>query len=624
MAKYDIFISYKRKSLPTANNLYYRLKTRGYSTFFDLEEMGRDNFNVQLLNYIENARDVFVILEEGSLDACERDDWEKDWFCHEIAFALEKKKNIIPILLNGYKMPSVDYFPDKLKELSLKSAPDFNFSFFEDYLNKLIEKEYLLSTPNLQEKATSVFKFYSNENCQVFKEGKLVCSLEGMSDKPYYLPVPRKGDYRFKAVHLITADKQMVKEHIDADEEKEVEIEWGQHENKLQEVNLSEIKTSRRQREEEVKRKAEEETKRREEAKRKAEEEAKRKAEEEAKRKAEEEAKRREEAKRKAEEEAKRREEAKRKAEEEAKRREEAKRKAEEEAKRKEEARRKAEEDLRRQREEKLRKEAEATRQQIDEKKGRITGMAKTLSQGEDDDFAWVMPIPYIAYLLFNILAKFYGGETKDTTEYMFFLPATAMILALIFGILSDFVGNILPEKITGLLDVLSAFFTIITACWGAPFVIYFFPNLAKIIGYLLAFFIIWLWPGCIGMSIVGISQKDANIKVKKLVLPLLLLITLIEVNGALRFYEGNHMCIEFTELRYFVLLIVIAILLYIIILGLGLLSEKTRTIGYRFDFWTITTSILLSLSYVEILLWSLYKCIKGPYIIWWQDLDIL
>ena len=38
--KYDIFISYKRKSLPTANNLYYRLTTRGYSTFFDLEESG--------------------------------------------------------------------------------------------------------------------------------------------------------------------------------------------------------------------------------------------------------------------------------------------------------------------------------------------------------------------------------------------------------------------------------------------------------------------------------------------------------------------------------------------------------------------------------------------------------
>lgn len=51
---YDIFISYKRKSLQTANNLYYRLTQRGYLTFFDLEEMRRDNFNIQLLSDIES------------------------------------------------------------------------------------------------------------------------------------------------------------------------------------------------------------------------------------------------------------------------------------------------------------------------------------------------------------------------------------------------------------------------------------------------------------------------------------------------------------------------------------------------------------------------------------------
>ena len=153
---YDIFISYKRKSLPTANNLYYRLTTRGYSVFFDLEEMGRDNFNTQLLRYIENAKDVFVILEDGSLDACKSSDWEKDWFCNEISYALEKEKNIIPILLDGYQMPDKDFLPEKLKSLSYKNAPEFSFTFFEAYLDKLIEKEYLISEPNIQEKTSSV------------------------------------------------------------------------------------------------------------------------------------------------------------------------------------------------------------------------------------------------------------------------------------------------------------------------------------------------------------------------------------------------------------------------------------------------------------------------------------
>lgn len=226
---YDIFISYKRKSLATANNLYYRLTTRGYSTFFDLEEMRKDNFDVQLLNYIENAKDVFVVLEEGSLDACKGSDWQKDWFCREIAHALEKKKNIIPILIGDYKMPCQSFFPDELRDLSLKNSPEFSFSYFEEYLNKLIDKGYITSEAHANNVATSVFKFYSNESCQVYKEGKLVCSLEGMSDEPYYLPVAKKGDYRFKCVNSITAESILLKEHIDADEEKDIDVEWDAH-----------------------------------------------------------------------------------------------------------------------------------------------------------------------------------------------------------------------------------------------------------------------------------------------------------------------------------------------------------------------------------------------------------
>ena len=226
---YDIFISYKRKSLPTANNLYYRLTTRGYSTFFDLEELGRDNFNEQLLRHIEAAKDIFVILEEGSLDACRHEDWENDWFCKEIAFALEKQKNIIPILIGNYKMPPEEFFPEKMRELHLKNAPEFNFSYFDAYLDKLVEKEYLLSKPSVQDNMASVFKFYSNENCRVYKEGKMVCDLEGKSDEPYYLPVPRKGDYRFKAIHSVTEETKTIKTRIDADEEKDVDIEWEEH-----------------------------------------------------------------------------------------------------------------------------------------------------------------------------------------------------------------------------------------------------------------------------------------------------------------------------------------------------------------------------------------------------------
>ena len=62
---YDIFISYKRKSLATVNHLYYQLTTRGHSNFFYLDEMKKDNFDVQLLHYIENAMTEEVNVERN-------------------------------------------------------------------------------------------------------------------------------------------------------------------------------------------------------------------------------------------------------------------------------------------------------------------------------------------------------------------------------------------------------------------------------------------------------------------------------------------------------------------------------------------------------------------------------
>ena len=40
-------------------------------------------------------------------------------------------------------MPKQEFFPDELQELSLKNALEFSFSYFEEYLNKLIEKGYI-------------------------------------------------------------------------------------------------------------------------------------------------------------------------------------------------------------------------------------------------------------------------------------------------------------------------------------------------------------------------------------------------------------------------------------------------------------------------------------------------
>ena len=167
-----------------ASNLRYRLTQRGYSTFLDIEEMGRDNFDEQLYFNIDNAKDVFVILEKGSLDNCQSKNWKDDWFLSEIAYALKKNKNIIPILIN-IDMPEESFFPEELRALSKKNAPPFDIAYFEEFIDRLIKQKYITAEAKATQKATSIFKFYSNDDCQIKLEGKLVCSVQANAEEPF-------------------------------------------------------------------------------------------------------------------------------------------------------------------------------------------------------------------------------------------------------------------------------------------------------------------------------------------------------------------------------------------------------------------------------------------------------
>lgn len=103
MEKYDIFISYRRTYFKTANLVATRLKNAGFKVFIDTEEMHSGKFDTQLYRHIENCKDFVLILSPGSLERCND---ENDWVRHEIMHALACKKNIIPLLIDGFEWPA--------------------------------------------------------------------------------------------------------------------------------------------------------------------------------------------------------------------------------------------------------------------------------------------------------------------------------------------------------------------------------------------------------------------------------------------------------------------------------------------------------------------------------------
>ena len=238
--KYDIFISYKRLGISsaTAAYLYDLLTKKGYSVFFDRKEIRQGRFNEQLLTHIEGAQDIFVLLEQNSLNSCFNGisgSYKTDWFCMEITHALKNKKRIIPLLLDGYKMPAIQELPPELKSLALENAIIFEASEIDDFYKKyLIDQGYLQSKPknlfmsSLNGNGIADFLFYSNGHCDIFEYGNLIGSLDQNVDEkhPYIYTVKRAGEHRFDCKNNDTCEEQSFIVSIEKDTQKYVPIQW--------------------------------------------------------------------------------------------------------------------------------------------------------------------------------------------------------------------------------------------------------------------------------------------------------------------------------------------------------------------------------------------------------------
>ena len=135
--KYQVFISYRREGGEVLGRmLYEELIRRGYSVFYDVESLRSGRFNIKLYQVIDECTDVLVILSPGGLDRCSDPD---DWVRREIAYALQKKKNVIPVLIRGFSFKNI-VLPDDMKELPDMNGIEANMELFPAVMDRLAEK----------------------------------------------------------------------------------------------------------------------------------------------------------------------------------------------------------------------------------------------------------------------------------------------------------------------------------------------------------------------------------------------------------------------------------------------------------------------------------------------------
>ena len=117
--KQDIFISYKNDN--AGNNFATRLKedleNAGYSVYFNSDQSGSGHFPDRLHQAVCDCKDFILIVSEGCLSQLMS--YQKvDWIREELLTAQANGKHIIPILMEGVKMPKdKDDMPEPLRFL---------------------------------------------------------------------------------------------------------------------------------------------------------------------------------------------------------------------------------------------------------------------------------------------------------------------------------------------------------------------------------------------------------------------------------------------------------------------------------------------------------------------------
>jgi len=146
--KYDVFISYRREGGEyTAKIIHDRLTELGYHVFFDVESLRSGQFNLKLFNIIEECTDFISVLSPNSLDRCES---ENDWVRLEIAHALKKGKNVVPVLLRGFQFP--EELPEDIDKIRHQSGLEASTEFFDAFARRLAE--FLVTKPKIKSRIT--------------------------------------------------------------------------------------------------------------------------------------------------------------------------------------------------------------------------------------------------------------------------------------------------------------------------------------------------------------------------------------------------------------------------------------------------------------------------------------
>src|ERR1700722_4363412 len=98
-----VFISYRRTNAFGALAIFQDLNQHGYDVFFDFNGVPSGDFETVILENVRARAHFLVLLTPSALDRCSE---PGDWLRREIETALDAKRNIVPVFLEGFDFHS--------------------------------------------------------------------------------------------------------------------------------------------------------------------------------------------------------------------------------------------------------------------------------------------------------------------------------------------------------------------------------------------------------------------------------------------------------------------------------------------------------------------------------------
>ncbi len=202
-----IFLSYRRTNAPWALAISQNLTHHGYDVFFDFNGIASGAFEQVILENIRARAHFLVLLTPSALERCSE---PTDWLRREIETAFETKRNIVPLMLEGFDFATpgiASQLTGTLAPLRSYNALRIPVEFFEEAMQRMRERWLNVALDSIPHPASAVAQSVAKEQQEAAATAPTVSekalTAQEWFERGFYASVPdEKVELYTEAIRL--------------------------------------------------------------------------------------------------------------------------------------------------------------------------------------------------------------------------------------------------------------------------------------------------------------------------------------------------------------------------------------------------------------------------------------